>query len=247
MLEALGFSLLLVLAVRVNKMSDRKKIEKIFEYTKVWVVAENGDKKKCVFVKENDLGKNGEVGTVYIYSLPLGLPYKKVEYLNDNIGVFKDGLNKNVELEFKSGLLFVYVYEDDLPEKIEFEEEVILTKKLLESYANKFLVENYGIRLKVPLVLNEELGLTCGRFIHLEGGDEPVPLVIELNKKLVINNEPNIVLDVLKHELVHYALFMLGKPCDDGHPVFENELKRLGIVSQDTINEFDIDLMGGYL
>src|SRR5690625_140922 len=119
MLETLGFSLLLVLSIRIKGMFDRKKIEKIFEYTKVWAVSENGDKKKCKFVGKNDLG---EVGTDYIYKLPLGLPYKKLEYLNDNIDVFKDGLNKNVELDFKNGLLIVSVYENDLPEKINFKE-----------------------------------------------------------------------------------------------------------------------------
>ena len=100
-------------------MSDRKKIEKIFEYAKVWVVSESGDKKKCKFIRKNDIG---EVGVEYIYSLPLGIPYKKLEYLNDNIGVFKDGLNKNVELDFKSGMLYVNVYEDDLPKEFNIKE-----------------------------------------------------------------------------------------------------------------------------
>jgi len=120
MLEVVGFSLLLVLSIRSGGLSDRKKIEKIFEYAKVWVVSESGDKKKCKFVDKNDLAD--DVGVVYIYRLPLGMPYKKLEYLNDNIGVFKDGLNKNVELEYKNGLLFVYVYEKDLPEKYNFKE-----------------------------------------------------------------------------------------------------------------------------
>jgi SprT-like protein len=64
--------------------------------------------------------------------------------------------------------------------------------------------------------------------------------VVELNKFFVENNDPATVLDVLRHELVHYALFMQGKPNADGHPVFERELKRLGIVSQTTINKYAI-------
>lgn len=120
MLETIGFCLLFALAVRSKPMSDRRKIEKIFEYTKVWVAEENGEKKMCKFVNKHTL--DNDVGTVYIYKLPLGIPYKKLEYLNDNIGVFKDGLNKNVELNYKNGLLFVYVYENYLPEKINFEE-----------------------------------------------------------------------------------------------------------------------------
>ena len=120
MLEVIGFCLLLVLAIKPGEMSDRKKIEKIFEYVKVWTVSETGIKQRCEFIMEHDLG-NG-IGTEYIYRLPLGMPYKKLEYLNDNIGVFKDGLNKNVELDFKGGRLLVSVYENDLPEKVNFKE-----------------------------------------------------------------------------------------------------------------------------
>ena len=119
-LEVIGFCLLLVLAIKPGEMSDRKKIEKIFEYAKGWSVSETGIKQKCRFIMEHDLG-NG-IGTEYIYRLPLGMPYKKLEYLNDNIGVFKDGLNKNVELDFKGGRLLVSVYENDLPEKVNFKE-----------------------------------------------------------------------------------------------------------------------------
>jgi SprT-like protein len=37
------------------------------------------------------------------------------------------------------------------------------------------------------------------------------------------------VIDVLKHELVHYALFEQGKPFRDGQKYFEDTLKRLEI------------------
>lgn len=120
MLEVIGFSLLLVLSIRSKGMNDKTKIEKIFEYAKVWMVSETRDKKKCKFIAKNNI--EGSVGTEYIYSLPLGMPYKKLEYLNDNIGVFKDGLNKNVALDFKGGYLIVSVYESDLPKEIKFEE-----------------------------------------------------------------------------------------------------------------------------
>lgn len=111
----------------------------------------------------------------------------------------------------------------------------------LKMYANKFLKDNYGMELTVPLELNSRLKTTCGRFIsrrYYNGHKEPK--IVELNKTFVEHNEPTIVLDVLRHELVHYALFMLDKPHKDGHPVFENELKRLGIVSQGTIDQYKI-------
>lgn len=111
----------------------------------------------------------------------------------------------------------------------------------LKMYANKFLKDNYGIELIVPLELNGRLKTTCGRFIsrrYYDGRTEPK--VVELNKTFVESNEIVVVLDVLRHELVHYALFMQGKPNNDGHPVFENELKRLNIVSQESIDQYKI-------
>jgi SprT-like protein len=111
----------------------------------------------------------------------------------------------------------------------------------LKMYANKFLKDNYGMELIVPLELNGRLNTTCGRFISTRYRDgRREPKIVELNKTFAQNNEPTVVLDVLRHELVHYALFMQGKPNSDGHPVFENELKRLGIVSQQTIDRYKI-------
>lgn len=107
----------------------------------------------------------------------------------------------------------------------------------LKQYAKKWLKDNYDLELVVPLQLNGRMQRTCGWFKYFRSGK---PSKIELNKFFVENNEPVLVLDVLRHELVHYALFMQGKPHGDGHPVFENELKRLGIVSQDTIDKYMI-------
>lgn len=119
----------------------------------------------------------------------------------------------------------------------------MLTQNQLERYADKFLAENYGMKLLVPLKLNGRLRTTCGRFVYTQyrNGSKPsVPKVVDLNKFFVKNNEPTVVLDVLRHELIHYALFMQGKPHSDGHHVFENELKRLGVVSQRTIDKYNI-------
>jgi len=114
----------------------------------------------------------------------------------------------------------------------------MLTTYQLRKYAEKFLKETYGMSLSVPLELNGRLKRACGRFVYYVRSGEPK--VVEMNKEFVENNEPVVVLDVLRHELVHYALFMQGKPHADGHPVFEKELKRLGIVSQKTIDQYTI-------
>lgn len=120
-------------------------------------------------------------------------------------------------------------------------EDIMYTENQLRQYANKFLKDNYNLTLTVPLKLNGRLKRTCGWFKYKKYRDgRREPICVELNRYFVENNEPVIVLDVLRHELVHYALFMRGLPNNDGHPVFENELKRLGIVSQSTINQYNI-------
>jgi SprT-like protein len=112
----------------------------------------------------------------------------------------------------------------------------------LQMYAKKFLKDNYNMDLVVPLELNGRLQTCCGRFISVRNrrSGESKPKIVELNKTFVENNEPTVVLDVLRHELVHYALFMQGRPNSDGHPVFEGELRKLGIVSQKTIDQYQI-------
>lgn len=118
-LESIGASLLLMSAIQTANMSDKKKIEKIFEYTRTWVTTEGGQIKKPKYYRKEAID---DIGMKYVYRLPLGLPYKKLEILNDNIGVFKDGLHKNVELEFDGGMLHVNVYDNDLPTKYHYRE-----------------------------------------------------------------------------------------------------------------------------
>lgn len=108
----------------------------------------------------------------------------------------------------------------------------------LQDFARKFLQDNYNLELVVPLRLNGRMKTTCGWFRYKKRSR--VPVVVELNKFFVENNESNVVIDVLKHELIHYALFMKGIPCRDGDYEFEAELKRLGVVSQKTINQYTI-------
>jgi SprT-like protein len=119
---------------------------------------------------------------------------------------------------------------------------LMLTQAHLERYANHFLKNNYGFGLSIPLQINGRLKSTQGKFTYVKykSGKPSVPKHVQLSKALVENNPDSIVLDVLAHELIHYALFMKGLPHSDGHPTFENELKRLGIVSQDTIDKYAI-------
>ena len=112
----------------------------------------------------------------------------------------------------------------------------------LTGYAKKFLKETYNLELTIPIELNGRMRKTCGWFKHTRSRvtGEGKAVKIEMNRFFVENNDPITVLDVLRHELVHYALYIQKKPYNDGHPVFENELKRLKIVSQSTIDKYEI-------
>lgn len=111
----------------------------------------------------------------------------------------------------------------------------------LRQYAKKFLMDTYNLELTIPLQLNSRLQRTCGWFRHTRYKDgRDIPNCIELNKYFVENNEPNVVLDVLRHECIHYAMFMLKRPFKDGSKGFEAELKRLCVVSQKDIDKYVI-------
>jgi SprT-like protein len=105
----------------------------------------------------------------------------------------------------------------------------------LKAYAQKWLMDNYGLELTVPLRINSRMQRTYGWFKHKRNRKEPV--CVELNKFFVENNEPYVVLDVLRHELVHYAMYMLDKDYKDYSYGFEKELSRLGIINQERINK----------
>jgi SprT-like protein len=94
----------------------------------------------------------------------------------------------------------------------------------LEEEARKFLMEAYGLELTVPVEVNGRLKSTYGRFVYQPRGRQP--LRIEMGKNYIEHQEWKTIYETLKHECIHYALFVLGKPHRDGHPVFEAELQK---------------------
>lgn len=106
------------------------------------------------------------------------------------------------------------------------------TLQRLTDFANNWLQKTYGIQLEIPIEIRSSLKRTLGYFQHKQNKKEPIK--IALAAKLFTHYSKEAVYDVLKHELVHYALYMLDKPYTDGHPYFERELKRLGVSSTHT-------------
>lgn len=96
--------------------------------------------------------------------------------------------------------------------------------------ANRFLWENYNMALVVPIEIEED-------FITEEGAYEftiNAPKRILIAEFVMIFAEDEVIYDVLRHELVHYALHLRGRNFADGHPEFEAELAKHGIASTES-------------
>ena len=102
----------------------------------------------------------------------------------------------------------------------------------LTELAERFLEETYGLSLDIPIEINGRLRRSLGRYCTTIDYE---PLRIEIARYLIEYGTEFAILDTLKHELVHYAMHLLGRPFDDGHPEFEAELRRLGIHSTNTL------------
>lgn len=117
----------------------------------------------------------------------------------------------------------------------------------LLTYAKEFLETNYGLSLDITIKLDARLGTSMGKFTYIKSTNLTTKVTTTTARDIRINTKfmtlamldgqrgMTNILEVLKHELVHYALFTLGKPSHDGDDYFEQELARLGIPSTQSI------------
>lgn len=101
------------------------------------------------------------------------------------------------------------------------------TEKELEIEARNFLREIFDMDLYVPVVISKQMRSTFGSFRYYKDSNEPIDIRISYN--LIENYSREDILGTLKHECVHYALFMMGKPFSDGDYFFEQTLRIYGI------------------
>ena len=100
-----------------KKKKDKQIIKEIFENRKVGIKrGENIQYPKFVRKHVHD------TYITYLYKLPLGIPSEALESI---VAAFKEGLNKEVEMEYKNGLLKMNVFETKLPEKWDYEENLL--------------------------------------------------------------------------------------------------------------------------
>lgn len=109
-----------------------------------------------------------------------------------------------------------------------------MSQKEIENFCKAFLKENYDLMLGIPVKINPRLFSTLGSFIHGRGRNKPVEL--EFNKKFIDGGEIEDIIQVIKHECIHYALYLLDKPFLDGERYFEEELIKHGVPSTEIIH-----------
>ncbi len=99
----------------------------------------------------------------------------------------------------------------------------------LHSCARKFLAENFGLTLEIPIRISKRMKSKLGVFQIKYQKKQVVSKEIVMSHTFLVNNSREIILDVLYHECVHYALYTLKKPYRDSDCEFTETLERLGI------------------
>ena len=120
---------------------------------------------------------------------------------------------------------------------------------MLEDEAKKMLATSFKepLELEIPIKISWGMYRTLGAFHFQETNVvdqvdgkflytlKREPLIIKISYVLIISSilddDYRTLLDTLRHEVVHYALYVLGEYSCDGSFFFESNLARLGISS----------------
>lgn len=114
-------------------------------------------------------------------------------------------------------------------------EQIDFSVEKLQSLADKLSLHFWNKSLTIPVVWNGRLTRAMGRFVYQVSGPKREPLKIEVSKYAAKFIDRDIFIAVLLHELCHYHLFIQNKPCQDHHPLFEQELRRVGAISTNSV------------
>lgn len=109
------------------------------------------------------------------------------------------------------------------------------TEKGIKKYIAEFLEKEYGLELSIPVKLNGRLKRALGRFITIRKNGVRVAHELDFAKDLVNNGTIQQIKDVARHEAIHYAMFKLGRPYEDGQEEFEAELRKHNASSTNTL------------
>lgn len=115
-------------------------------------------------------------------------------------------------------------------EKYDFEQD-------MKEYAKIFLRQNFNMNLRIPIKIDGRLTRAGGSFHLYDNKNRRESIIIKMSERYIacafLDRKDGVeaILDVLRHELVHYALFEQRKGYGDGDHEFENKLAELGIGS----------------
>lgn len=110
-------------------------------------------------------------------------------------------------------------------------DESVMEEMLVELRieANEWLQEKFEISLNIPIKANGRLKRSMGRFRYRISSNEPIN--IELAKD-ALKNGYDTTWEILKHELVHYALCVQGRPFSDNDEDFIETCDELRVIRQ---------------
>lgn len=122
--------------------------------------------------------------------------------------------------------------------KLSKENKESYIKEMIE-YAKNFLKMHFGLELEIPIRINARLTRVSGYFEHTAKKALGICMSEKFIALALLDEEDGLhsVLDVLAHELIHYALFILGEDNRDGSVSFEKKLAELGIRSSGVTKE----------
>lgn len=115
----------------------------------------------------------------------------------------------------------------------------------IKQIMHNFTLENYGVPLTIPVNWSGRLTVSWGLFkvkkmrkdgyysnkYYKRGQYIPETMNIVLSRRLLQAKNKDMVVQIAKHEAIHYVLCVLGKPFNDGDRVFEMELRKHNLVS----------------
>src|SRR5574344_1367105 len=108
----------------------------------------------------------------------------------------------------------------------------------LVKHAEEFVSSNFNLELDATIVINGRLKSALGKFVRKYNRyDELQGMEIKLSKRLIDHYTDNEIISILEHELVHYCLFMTGKPFDDDSREFIETCNYLNVPLTGTLRK----------
>lgn len=121
---------------------------------------------------------------------------------------------------------------DDIVKRIRKKRDSI--EHNLTIVGRSWLKDNYNVKLTHDIAINARLTRSMGRVSVRKSATASRIGKIEISEKMIldyiITGDPENLIGVLKHELIHYGLFKLNKPYSDNDEYFINECKEKEVI-----------------